>query len=88
MKKKWDTHNAMIKDSIKNTGSSKPKLIPKPSWNPGDSKTIDGERPLGKFSNDQQRQQLKIIQFNLYKTIQLINKFLEENKEDGGVNTE
>tara|TARA_Y100000361_G_C11140492_1_gene334758 strand:- start:823 stop:1017 length:195 start_codon:yes stop_codon:yes gene_type:complete len=64
MKKKWDTHNAMIKDSV-----------------------LD-KRPLGKFSNDEKRQQLKIIQFNLYKTIQLINTFLEENKDDGGVNTE
>tara|TARA_R100000808_G_scaffold8965_1_gene24970 strand:- start:3969 stop:4232 length:264 start_codon:yes stop_codon:yes gene_type:complete len=85
-KKEWDTHNQMIKDSITDTGSSKPKR--RPSWNTGDSKTINGERPLGKFSNDEKRQQLKIIQLNLYKTIQLINTFLEENKDDGGVNTE
>lgn len=63
MKKKWDSHSDMIKDSVSE------------------------QRPLGKFSNDQQRQQLKIIQFNLYKTIQLINTFLEGINKDGGADT-
>jgi len=49
---------------------------------------VGDQKPMPIKIDTSKEQQLKIIQFNLYKTIQLINTFLEENKNDGGVNTE